>query len=1021
MALSTVSIRRPILTIVMSIAILLFGVIGFTFLGVREYPIIDLPTITVSTTYPGANADVIQSQITEPLEESVNGIDGIRSLTSISAEGRSTIRVEFTLQTDIEAAANDVRDRVSRAGRLLPPDVDPPVVYKADISSMAVLLMTLQSGDRSLVELSDIAAYTVKEKVQTIPGVSQVQIWGEKRYAMRLRMDPKKLAAYGITPIDVQNALARENIELPSGRIEGTETEFTLRTLVRLRTPEDFNNLILREKDGAAVRFRDVGVAELGPENERTLMRRDRLPMVGVGLVPLAGANSIEIVDEFYRRLKQIREELPEDVQAGIAFDMTQFIRRSITEVEETIFIAFFLVIVIIYLFLRDWRTTLIPMLAIPISLIGAFFIMYIMNFSINVLTLLGIVLAIGIVVDDAIVVLENIYDKVESGMDPIQASIRGSNEIFFAIVSTTVVLASVFLPIVFLQGITGRLFREFGIVIAGAIIISAFVALTLTPMMSSRFLKNIGHHNRFYNRTEPFFVSLTEGFGRSLDAVLRKKWIALAIIAAALAMILGFGSQLSSELAPIEDRSAVRVGVTAPEGTSFESMDRVMAGVIDDLTQLIPEKEGLISNTAPGYGGGSAVNSGNVRVMLVDPARRKRTQMEIAEELAKHFRPFTNARVIISQDQSVGGTMRGGLPIQYVIKAPNLETLQEVIPRFMDLASHDSVFSAVDVNLKFNKPELVLSIERNKAAALGVSASAVAQTLQLAYSGQRYGFFLIDDRQYQIIGQIRRGDRSDPSNLKALRVRNNRGELIQLDNLIRVEESARPPQLYRYDRWVSATVSANPAQGFTIGDGLAEMDRIAERVLDPSCSTALAGLSKEYAESSSSLIFTFLLALVLIYLVLAAQFESFIDPFIIMLTVPLALSGSLLFLWYFNQTFNIFSQIGQIMLIGLVTKTGILIVEFANQRRAQGLSAVEAARDATVQRFRPILMTALSTILGAMPIALSIGAGASNRVSMGIAVIGGMLFSTALSLYVVPVLYVLLTGRRSRKIISDR
>ncbi len=1013
MTLSSLSINRPILTIVMSLVIVLFGVIGFTFLGVREYPNIDLPTINVMTSYPGANAEVIQSQITEPLEEQINGIDGIRTLTSTSAEGRSNISVEFTLQTNIEAAANDVRDRVSRARGNLPPDVDPPVVVKSEAGAMSILMVTLQCDHRSLLELSDIAANVIKEKVQTIAGVSQVQVWGERRYAMRLRLDPKKLAAHGLTPIDVRSAINRENIELPSGRVEGRMTEFAIRTQVRLRSVDDFNNLILKNIGNGVVRLRDVGRAELGPENERTLMRRDRIPMVGVGVVPLPGANSIDIADEFYRRMEQIRKDIPEDIRFDMAYDMTTYIRRAISEVKETIFIALLLVILIIYLFLRDWRTTIIPILAIPVSLIGAFFIMYLMHFSINVLTLLSVVLAIGLVVDDAIVVLENIYHKVEKGSDPVLASHKGSKEIFFAVVSTTVVLAAVFMPIVFLQGITGRLFREFGIVVAGSVMISAFVALTLTPMLSSRLLKNIGHHNRFYTRTEPFFKWLASSFQQSLDTVLRRRWIAYVLIGLAAVFIFLFGGSLSSELAPIEDRSAVRIGVTAPEGTSFEPMDKIMTGLVEDVIRQVPESENMIVMTAPGFGSGS-VNSGNIRIRLVEPENRKRSQMDIAEALSGSFRRTAAARVIVSQEQSMGGVQRGGgMPVQYVIKAPHLDKLREVLPRFFEEVQKDSVFTASDVNLKFNKPELVVTVDRNKASALGVSSSDIAQTLQLAYSGQRYGYFLINDKQYQIIGQMTRDRRDDVVDLKSLFVRNGRGDMVQLDNLIRTEESARPAQLYRYDRWVSATVSAIPAKGKTIGDGIREMDKIARRVLDPTCSTALAGLSKDFAESSSSLYFTFLLALVLIFLVLAAQFESFIDPLIIMFTVPLALAGSFFSLWYFNQTLNIFSQIGQIMLIGLVTKNGILIVEFANQRRAQGLSALEAAREATAQRFRPILMTSLSTMLGALPIALALGAGASNRVSMGIAVIGGMLFSTLLSLYVIPTLYVVFTKNR--------
>lgn len=1005
MGLSSISIKRPVLATVMSIVIVIFGIIGMNFLGVREYPSVDPPVINVSTNYVGANADVIESQITEPLEESINGIAGIRTLTSTSRDGRSSIRVEFDLSVDLEAAANDVRDRVSRTLWRLPADADPPTVSKADADAWPIIFLNISSDSRSLLELTDIADRVFKERFQTIPGVSRVAIWGAKNYSMRLWMDPLKLAAYGLTPLDVRNALLRENIELPSGRIEGNATELTVRTLSRLETPEEFGNLIIREENNATIRFRDIGVAELGPENERTLLRRDGVPMVGNAITPQPGSNHIEIADEFYRRLEQIKKDLPADIKTGIGFDTTEYIRNSISEVQQSIFIAFFLVVLIIFLFLRDWRTTIIPVIVIPISLIGAFFIMYAAGFSVNVLTLLGVVLAIGLVVDDAIVVLENVYTKIENGLSPIEAGIQGSAEIFFAIIATTVALVAVFMPVIFLEGITGRLFREFGVVLAGSVIISSFVALTLTPMLSTRILRKRERQGWLYRQTEPFFSNLTEFYRSSLNAFMRKRWMAFIIIAVSFVMILGIGSQIPSELAPLEDRSGLRIVATAPEGATFEFMDRYMNELVEMVQEEVPEIDALISITSPGFGAASSVNSGFIRTRLVDPSKRERSQQEIAAVVSQKTRDLSAARVFVAQDQSIGGA-RGGLPVQYVIQAPNFEALRDIVPEFMEEVYASPVFQFADLNLRFNKPELSVSIDRDKARSLGVSAMDIAQTLSLAFSGQRFGYFVMSGKQYQVIGQMNRENRNKPLDLKSLYVRNNRGEMIQLDNLVQVREETNPPQLFRYNRFVSATVSANPIPGITIGQGIQEMDRIANQVLDDRFSTALDGPSKDFAESASSLIYAFIFALILIYLVLAAQFESFRDPLIIMFTVPLALAGAILTTWYFENTLNIFSQIGMIMLIGLVAKNGILIVEFANQRKAQGLEKMEAIKNAAVARFRPILMTSLSTILGVTPIALALGAGAESRTSMGVAIIGGLLFATLLTLYVIPAVY---------------
>lgn len=1006
MSLSAISIHRPVLTIVMSIIIVLFGVIGFTYLGVREYPNVDPAIITVNTNYTGANADVIESQITERLEEAVSSVPGIRTITSTSREGRSSITIEFELSADLETAANDVRDKVAGAVGNLPPDADPPVVSKADADASPIIVLNVSSNTRNLMQLSELANNVFKERLQTINGVSEVRIFGEKRYSMRLWMDPGKMAAHQVTPLDVRNSLNAENIELPSGRIEGNTVELTVRTLSRMEKPEEFNNLIIREQDGKIVRFSDIGFAMLGPENERQISKGLAGPRVAVAVVPQPGSNHVAIADEFFRRIEQIDKELPDDLDLSIGFDTTQYIRKSISEVKETIATAFALVVMIIFLFLRDWRTTLIPVFAIPISLIGTFFIMYAAGFSINVLTLLGLVLAIGIVVDDAIVVLENIYSKIEDGMDPIEAGLKGSKEVYFAVISTTVALIAVFMPIVFLQGLTGRLFKEFGIVIGGSVAISAFVALTLTPMLSARMIKARHEHNWFYNKTEPFFAALISGYERSLESFLRRRWLGFVIIAFSTGLTWAFVKFLPQELAPLEDRSRLRMTSTAPEGTSFEKMDNYMDSLVDLVRKEVPEADAVIANTS-GFAGGA--NAGNTTVTLVSPENRARSQQEIADALLQSVRTLNDARTFVAQEQTIsvgGGGARFGLPVQYVIQAPNFEKLKEVLPRFLDEANNHPAFSATDLNLKFNKPELLVSINRERARSLGVSVSDIAQTLQLTLSGQRYGYFIKDGKQYQVIGQLTRENRDEPLDLKSIFVRNREGRLIQLDNLISLSEQSNPPQLFRFNRFISATISAGLAPGYTLGDGIAAMDEIAARILDDSFSTSLSGAARDFAESSSSLLFVFVLALTLTYLVLAAQFESFRDPFIVMFTVPLAVAGALLSLWYFNQTVNIFSQIGQIMLIGLVTKNGILIVEFANQRKQTGLSAMEAVQSAAVARFRPILMTSLSTILGILPIALGLGAGSTSRVSMGIAVVGGMIFSGVLTLYVIPALY---------------
>jgi multidrug efflux pump len=1009
MSLSSLSIERPVLATVLTIVILLFGIIGMTYLGVREFPSVDPPIISVNTSYPGANSDVIDAQITEVLEQAINAVPGIRSITSVSRQGGSNITVEFELSVDMETAANDVRDKVSQAQRQLPNDVDPPVVAKADADASPIMFINIQSSRRTLTELSEIAELTFRERLQTIDGVSAVPIWGQRRWSMRLWMDPTKLAGYGLTPLDVRNAINRENVELPSGSIEGTTTELTIRTLGLLTTPDEFNNLIIRQENDQVIRFKDIGRAELGSENLRSILMRDRVPMVGVAIIPQPGSNHIEIADEVYNRLEHIKRDLPDDIFYQVGFDNTSYIRSSIVEVKNTIFIAFVLVVIIIFFFLRDWRTTLIPILVIPVSLIGSFFIMYIAGFTINVLTLLAIVLAIGLVVDDAIVMMENIYVKIEEGMTPRQAGLKGSQEIFFAIIATTITLIAVFIPIVFLEGMTGRLFREFSIVIAGAVTISSFVALTFTPMLSTKILKQRTQRSAMYYRTEKFFVSLNNGYKNSLDSFLNKRWLSFIVLIVSVALIILLFGNIPSEMAPLEDRSQITINSQTPEGATFEFTRDYVFDVAEMAMEEVPELDGIIYMVFGSFA--------NVRVILVPPSERERSQQEIADQLSAKVRTMTRARAFVMQQSTFGGR-RSGMPVQYVLQAQSIDKLREILPVFMEKVDQSPVLQMANVNLRFTKPELQVSINRDKANLMGVSTQNIGQTMQLALSGQRFGYFFMNGKQYQILGELARENRNKPLDLKSLYVRNNNGDMVQLDNLVNLQEQTAPPQLYRYNRFVSATVSSGLAQGYTIGDGIEEMNRISDEVLDETFRTALAGDSRDFQESASSLLFAFSLALILIFLVLSAQFESFRDPLIVMMTVPLALTGALLFMWYFNITMNIFSQIGIIMLIGMVSKNGILMVEFANQRKQLGMEKMEAIRFAAAARFRPILMTSLSTILGVLPLTLGFGEGAQSRVAMGVAVVGGLIISTFLTLYVVPAVYSYISSEK--KIAND-
>ena len=994
--------------------IVLFGLIGYSFLGVREFPSIDPAQISVRTDYSGANSDIIESQITEPLEKAINSIDGIKNITSSSVQGTSTISIEFNLNKDLETAANDVRDKVALAARNLPKDIDsPPVVSKADANGDAIISMTVQSDSRSPLELSDFAENVIGQRLETIPGVSGIQIWGQKKYAMRLWIDPIKLSSYGCTVSDVKVALNQQNIELPSGKLTGNNTELTVKTVGNLSTAEEFNNIIIKTEGDKIVRFSDIGAANLGPEVVETRMSQSGLPLVGVAIVPLPGANYLDISKEFYKKYEILKKELPKDIKLNIAIDNTIFVKKSVVEVAETLGISLFLVILIIYLFFRDWAIAFRPLIDIPVSLIATFFIMWLFGFSINVLTLLAIVLATGLVVDDGIVVTENIYKKVEAGMSPIEAAIKGSNEIFFAVISISITLAAVFLPVIFLEGFVGRLFREFGVVIGAAVLISAFVSLTLTPMLNAYLMKGGEQKkSKFYIATEPYFQKLNSGYAEALVNFIKRKWLSFPILIACFGIIFLFFSIIKKETAPYDDRSGMMMTITTAEGSSYEYTDRFMQEISKLIDDSIPEKKVSLIITAPGFNA-SATNSGRVRISLTEPNERKKTQKEIAEKLTKWTKKYPDAKTSIMEQPTIAVNKRGGLPIQYIIQATTFEKLREKIPLFMEEAAKNPAFAITDVNLKFNKPEINVSIDREKAESLGISVIDIAQTLQLSLSGQRFGYFMKNGKQYQVIGQFELKDRSKPLDLTSMFVKNNKGELIQMDNVVKVVEKSNPPQLYHNNRYMSATVSASLAPGKSINDGINAMNEIKAKVLDDTFTTDLGGESRDFVESSSNTSFAFGLALLLIFLILSAQFESFIDPLIIILTVPMAVAGALFSLWLFDQTWNIFSQIGTIMLIGLVTKNGILIVEFANQLREQGKSKMEAIMEASESRLRPILMTSLAISLGALPIALSLGAASVSRIGMGVVIVGGTIFSLVLTLFVIPAMYLMWSRER--------
>lgn len=993
------------------------GIVGWKQLGIREFPLTEPPVISVITFYPGASPDVIASKITRPMEESIAEASGIRTISSESREQVSVISIEFNREMDIENALNDVRDKVSKAKKQLPADVDPPIVQKASSADNLVAFLEVESDTKDIKEVSHIASTVIKDRVQSIPGINNVAIVGEHKYAMRLRFDPVKLAAYKLTPEDIRQALLRENVDLPSGRIDGNTSELSLRTLGRLTTVTDFEEMLIKQTGNTVIRLKDVGSAELGEMNERTAIINEtgNLNRVGVGVAIQIqrGANAIEVVDEFYKRLEQLRKDIPSDYRLIVGFDFTQSVRESIKEVEETLFIAFGLVVIIIFLFLRDWRSTIIPVIAIPVSILSAFFIMYIAGFSINVLTLLGLVLAIGLVVDDAIVVLENIYKKIEEGMPPIQAAFKGSKEIYFAVISTTITLAAVFLPIVFMGGISGQLFKEFAIVVSGSVLVSAFVALTLTPMLSAYFLKKKEGPGWFHRVTEPFFVRMNNGYARLLTTFMRFRWMAWIFLIITTVLIYFVGKKLPSELAPVEDRSNMSLIAVAPEGVSFDYMKKHMIEVgkyVNDSTDGLYQTYSMVAISfipAP-----APVNVAVQSVYLKDPKERKASIQDLYNQYGAASANFRGFLLFPYLPPTIGTRYGGGMPVQFVLQAQDLNTLTTALPKFLNAVRQSKKLMFADSDLKINKPEIKINIDRQKAALMGVSIEEVARTLQLSLSGLRYAYFLRNDRQYEVIGQMNRDLRNDITDLNSIYVRSNIGQLIPLNNLITTEEAVSPAAIYRYDQYTSATVSAAPAPGVSLAEGIEEIERIKKDVLGENFKTSLAGQSRDYRESQGNITFTLILALVIIYMILAAQFESLRDPLTIMLTVPMAVTGAILSLHWFGQSLNVFSQIGIITLVGLITKNGILIVEFANHLKDTGLSKYDAAIQAAEQRFRPILMTSLAMIFGALPIALT----ANSRQSLGIVIAGGLVFSGILTLFIIPAVYSYLSSNKRRK-----
>ncbi len=1008
MRLSDTAIRRPVLATMLSVALVLFGALGYRELSVREFPDVDPPIVSVQTSLRGANPRVMESAVTDVLEEELSSLEGLRTMTSSSSEQSSNIRLEFHLSRDIEAAAQDVRDKVSRVRGRLPEEVEEPVVSKQDADARPIMFVSLTSDNHDLMQLTDLANRIVKRRLQTIPGVARADLRGERRYSMRVWLSASALASRGLTVQDVANAIRARNVEVPAGRIESSRREFTVRSLGELKTPAEFSDLVVSSSGNQVIRLRDVGIVELGPENDRSRFRTNGRPSIGVTIARQSTANVVQIADSVRTALPELRALLPAGVQLDEGYDQSVFIKRSIKEAEETLILAAGLVVLIIFLFLRNLRATIIPGLAIPASIVATFAIMAAFNFSINNLTLLALTLAIGIVVDDAIIVLENAYrHQEEFGKPPEQAAIDGSREIGFAVIATTIALVAVFTPLAFLKGSTGRLFNEFGIAVAGAVIISGFVALTLTPMLCARILRVPKRHGRLYQALEAGFEGIASGYKALLGRALHHRLAVVVGFAAVTALATGTFRSLKREFVPSEDRGSFQVSVTAPEGSTIAYTDqyqRLAERILLDTPEI------TMFNSVVGRG--ARVNGGFLYTRLKDWSERDRTAQEIIQDIQPKLQGIPGVLAFASNPPAFGGF---GQPVQFVVRHHDFDLLAQTMDELVTRARQIPVLSNVDSDMRINKPELTVAFDRNRAEDLGVPVRDVASALQALLGGQRVSTFTRDNELYDVMIQMSPEARATPSDMAGIQLRGRAGQLVQLDAIARVNEGAGPRELNHYNRVRASTMSASVAPGYTLGEALDSLQAMAREFLPEGSSVALAGESRELEESGSSLYFAFILALVVVFMVLASQFESLVHPFTVLLAVPLAVSGALFTLKLTGATINLYSQIGMVLLIGLVAKNSILLVEYANQLKAKGLAAAEAVRESGRIRLRPILMTSVATVMGAIPIALGLGAGSMSRRPLGYAIVGGVLFSTVLTLFLVPVAYVLLDGLQSR------
>jgi multidrug efflux pump len=1011
--LSDVSIRRPVFATVMSLVIVLLGIVSYQRLTVREYPNIDPPVVTVETTYRGAGAEIIETQVTQVLEDSLSGIEGIDYITSINRQESSQISIRFKLTRDPDAAAADVRDRVGRVRGNLPDEIEEPVIQRVEADAQPIIYLAFFSDRHSPLEITDYADRFVKDRLQTLTGVSQVRIFGERRYSMRIWLDPERLAAYNLTPADIEDALRRQNIEVPAGRIESRQREFTVLSETDMRTTAQFNNLVLKDANGYLVRLSDVARVEIGAQDERRIARFNGNTAVAMGVIKQATANPLDVSQAVRAELPVIVDALPEGMQLKMAHDKSVFIDESVKNVYTTIAEAVVLVVLIIFFFLRSLRATLIPLVTIPVSLIGAFALMFALNFSINTLTLLSLVLAIGLVVDDAIVMLENIFRHVEEGKSPREAAFIGSKEIGFAIIAMTLTLAAVYVPIGFMAGTTGRLFTEFAWTLAGAVLVSGFVALTLSPMMCAKLLSSNQKHGRIYNAIEWFLRKLTSGYRRALRGALSVRPLVLLIGLAVAGASYFLFNNLKSELAPYEDQGTVVSVFIAPEGATISYTDRYarqLEGIFAETKDV--DRYFVIS-------GFPTVSQGIGFVKMTPWSERDRSQFEIGQELRPKLFGVPGILAFPGNPPPLGQSVRDK-PVSFVIQtSQSYDKLQELVDAVMEKARDYPGFNNLDTDLKLNTPQITLSVDREKAADVGVQIETLGRTLETLLGGRQVTRFKREGEQYDVIVQVADVDRSNPEDLRRIYVRGSGGAaaegvnqtMIPLSNLIQIKETVAPKELNHFNQLRAATITSYLAPGYTVGDGLAFLEKAAQDVLKGQGQIDYSGQSREFKESSADIYLTFLLALAFIYLVLSAQFESFRDPLIIMLTVPLSMTGALLALWFSGGTLNIYSQVGLVTLIGLITKHGILIVEFSNQLRAAGKPMRDAVIEAATLRLRPILMTTGAMVLGAVPLAIAAGAGAESRQDIGWVIVGGLLVGTLFTLFVIPVVYTYLTG----------